>query len=90
MVNFVESRQGITLIVIVVVAGVALGIIVACLAYKFFFKKSTVTPTVAGKKDSPTPIAPHAVPKLDLTRALKRSDEVVEIGPVKLDDDEIN
>jgi membrane-associated phospholipid phosphatase len=86
----VESRQGITLIVIVVVAGVALGIIVACLAYKFFFKKSTVTPSSEGKKDSSTPSALHGVPKLDLTRALKRSDEVVEIGPVKLDDDEIN
>jgi hypothetical protein len=63
--------------VIVVVAGAALGIILACLAYKFFFKKSTVTPSIEEKKDSPTPTAPHAVPKLDLAKALKKSDEVV-------------
>lgn len=73
-----------------VVAGAALGIILACLAYKFFIKKSSVTPSVEEKTDSPTPITPHAVPKLDLTKALKKSDEVVQIGPVKLEDDEIN
>lgn len=68
----------------------ALGIILACLAYKIFFKKSKVTPSVEDKNDSPNPKPTQTVPKLDLTRALKRSDEVVEIGPVKLDDDEIN
>jgi hypothetical protein len=63
--------------VIVVVAGAALGIILACLAYKFFFKKSSVTPSIDEKKDSSIPTASHPVPKLDLAKALKKSDEIV-------------